>query len=155
MRYVSCIRKGDAAISPVDFESLSEGDVFFVNGQPYVVGVDAHYSGDASYDGWLLYDAQGESWFPEELDTDAETVLRRNLKEGDLVWIEGDAAELWIKDYDIRVTTLGTVVATPGPHDKKVLVSIEFIDGDDKADVMIRRSRLHPVLDPTRKGAAS
>ena len=52
-----------------DFTEIEAGDTVFVNGKPIVVGDDAHYSGDASYDGWLLYDTNGEGWFPEDLDT--------------------------------------------------------------------------------------
>ena len=65
---VSCIRKGAAAITEVDFESIKAGDTVFTrDGFALVVGEDAHRSGDASYDGWLLYDADGDAQFPEDL----------------------------------------------------------------------------------------
>ena len=65
---VSCIPKGCREVQEVPFESLRKGDIFFVNGESFTVNEDAHYSGDASYDGYLLYDSEGNSWFPEDLD---------------------------------------------------------------------------------------
>ena len=65
---VSCIRKGDTKVQEVTFESLRAGDTIFVKGCARIVEEDAHYSGDASYDGYLLYDTEGESWFPRDLD---------------------------------------------------------------------------------------
>lgn len=68
MRDVKCKRSNSTEITLVPFGTLEEGDVFFVDGEEYVVGDDAHYSCDASYDGYLLYDENGEAWFPEDLD---------------------------------------------------------------------------------------
>lgn len=67
---VSCIRKDTAEIVEVDFKSIKSGDTVFTrDGFAVIVGedADAHQSGDASYDGWLLYDADGDAQFPEDL----------------------------------------------------------------------------------------
>lgn len=68
MAMVKIIRVGKATPEEVDFENIHDGDTFFVNGIPHVADGDAHYSGDASYDGYLVYSMDGESWFPENLD---------------------------------------------------------------------------------------
>lgn len=47
--------------------------------------------------------------------------------------MQGDAAEWGIdKDYDVRVDTICTIEETPKPGSKKVLVTIDNIDGDSK-----------------------
>lgn len=68
----SVIRKGEARIREVSFDTLVAGDIFFCHGQAITAGEDAHYSRDASYDGYLLYDTEGDSWFPGELDSDVK-----------------------------------------------------------------------------------
>lgn len=65
---VNIIKKGSKTLSRANFEDLKKGDVFFIKGVPHVAQDDAHFSGDASYAGYLVYDEQGESWFPEELN---------------------------------------------------------------------------------------
>lgn len=70
MSYVKYIKKGEKEIDYCRFCNLEEGDTFFSGGYEYVVGVEAHKSGDASYDGYLLYDTEDEGWFPEDLDVD-------------------------------------------------------------------------------------
>ena len=69
---ISAIRKGAQIIEEVVFESLHEGDTVFVGGGTCVVGEDAHYSDDASYDGYLFYDVDGNGWFPEDLESEVE-----------------------------------------------------------------------------------
>ena len=70
--WVSVIQNGSNKICEVLFESIDIGDIFFSNGVWHRCGVEAHYSGDASYDGYLLYDDIDEGWFPEELDDGVE-----------------------------------------------------------------------------------
>lgn len=77
---ICCIRKGETDVTTTAFSSLMAGDTFFSNGKVYTVGTDAHYSGDASYDGYLLYDSNGYSWFPEELDDQPPKVLEGGTK---------------------------------------------------------------------------
>lgn len=69
------------------------------------------------------------------------------LKEGNRVMISGDADELWIEDYNCRVSSLATVIKTPNINDKKVLLNIDEIDGDRNVCVAIRRSRIHPYYE--------
>ena len=73
--------------------------------------------------------------------------MLKNLKEGDIVRISGDSSELWIADYNTRVSTYGTIAETPRPNAKKVLVTLDLIDGDKNVCVSIRRSRLLPLLE--------
>lgn len=68
-RYVKVIRKGTTEETECVFKDLKEGDTFFCKGNPFTVGVDCHKSGDASWDGYLLYDTEDRDWEPEELDT--------------------------------------------------------------------------------------
>ena len=55
---VLVMKYGSKDIVTAPFESLRKGDVFFVRGESHTVEIDAHYSGDASYDGYLLYDSK-------------------------------------------------------------------------------------------------
>lgn len=62
---VNVLRNGEQKTIP--FCDLVAGDVIYggeLDG--IVVGIDAHYSGDASYDGWLLYDENGVDFYPED-----------------------------------------------------------------------------------------
>lgn len=68
-RYVKVIRKGTTEETECAFKDLKEGDTFFCKGYSFTVGVDCHESGDASWDGYLLYDTEERDWEPEELDT--------------------------------------------------------------------------------------
>jgi len=137
-------------IDEVDFQELQKGDIFFVNGVPYQVGVDAHYSGDASYDGYLLYDTHNNGFFPEDLDRDIEPLLLKNLKEGDQVWVEGDSSKLWIYGYNVRVSSLATVQKRPNPQDKKVLVIIDTVAGNSNVQAFVRKNMLRMVVQLAR-----
>lgn len=50
----------------VPFRKVKAGDIVLDRQVLCVVADDAHYSGDASYPGWMFYDRDGESWFPED-----------------------------------------------------------------------------------------
>lgn len=65
---VNIVKKGSEILSRANFEDLKKGDTFFVKGVPHVAQDDAHLSGDASYPGYLVFDEQGEGWFPEDLN---------------------------------------------------------------------------------------
>ena len=67
-RIVKGVKKGTAALTGILFRDLKAGDTFFQNGKPITVGEDAHLCGDASYDGYLVYDRNGNSYFPEDAD---------------------------------------------------------------------------------------
>lgn len=67
-RIVKGVKKGTAALTGILFQDLKVGDTFFQNGKPITVGENAHMSGDVSYDGYLVYDWKGNSYFPEDAD---------------------------------------------------------------------------------------
>lgn len=71
--------------------------------------------------------------------------MGEQLKKGDRVHISGDSAELWISDYNVRVDSEGTVEEEPFPCAKKVLVTIDSIDGDNLVCTYVRRSRLRKI----------
>lgn len=68
-----------------------------------------------------------------------------SLRRGQRVRLSGDSASLWIKDYNVRVDSFGTILETPGPRAKKVLVSIDHIDGDNGVIKYVRINKLIPV----------
>jgi thymidylate synthase (FAD) len=49
--------------SPEDMKKLKNGDVFYVKGERHTAVCDAHLSGDASCDEYIVYDENGTSWF--------------------------------------------------------------------------------------------
>lgn len=147
MSRVSYVAKGDIQVWETDFEKLKEGDIIFTHGVAHMVGTDAHYSGDASYEGYLLYDTDGNSYFPEDLDQDVAHILLDNLKEGDRVLVSGDSADLWISDYNVRVYTCATVEKTPAKRSKKVLVTLDSIDGDANVMALVKKAGIYAVFD--------
>ena len=66
------------------------------------------------------------------------------MEQGDRVYISGDSAELWIEDYNVRVSTNATVLETPEKNEKKVLVVLDSIDGECNVCCMVRRSKIKP-----------
>lgn len=47
-------------------KALKMGDTFVVNGIEHTASTGAHKSGDSSYDGYIVYDEDGEGWFEED-----------------------------------------------------------------------------------------
>ena len=47
-------------------KSLMVGDVFYVNGEKHTASSDAHLSGDASCEEYIVYDEDGEGWFESD-----------------------------------------------------------------------------------------
>lgn len=69
-----------------------------------------------------------------------------NLQAGDKVYLTGDSYELWITDYpNIRVSSEATVMKTPKPNDRKVLLQIDYIDHETNVTAYVRRTKIHPV----------
>ena len=62
--------------------------------------------------------------------------------EGAIFEIEGDSAEMWIKDYNVRVSTRAEVIKQPYNIDKKVLVRLDYIDHDSNVFVYIKKDAL-------------
>lgn len=64
------------------------------------------------------------------------------MKQGERVWISGDSGELWIKDYNVRVNTGATVEEAPSPRAKKILLTLDQIDGDCHVLCYVRKSKV-------------
>lgn len=64
------------------------------------------------------------------------------MKQGDRVRISGDASELWIADYNVRVSTGATVEETPERYAKKVLLTLDNVDGEANVSCYVRRSKI-------------
>ena len=62
----------------------------------------------------------------------------------DRVVVSGDSADLWIKDYNIRVSTYGTVLEKTEAKDKKILVRLDSIDGENDVVCYVRKSHIRP-----------
>jgi hypothetical protein len=54
-----------------EMRNLRDGDTFYVNGEKHTAKGDSHLSGDASYDGYIVYDENDESWFEDDFLEDA------------------------------------------------------------------------------------
>ena len=46
--------------------TIKKGQAFFVNKKLHIASSDSHLSGDASYDGYIVYDENNEGWFEED-----------------------------------------------------------------------------------------
>ena len=55
--------------SRAHMEDLHDGDKFYVDGKEHTA-IDSHYSGDASYDGYITFDENGEEYYSEDFPTD-------------------------------------------------------------------------------------
>lgn len=53
------------------------------------------------------------------------------------IWVSGDSADLGIEDYNVRVSTSGIVEVAPTANGKKMLVTLDEIDGDHNVCVAI------------------
>ncbi len=84
-----------------EMRNLRNGDVFYVNGEKHIAADDSHLSGDASYDGYVVYDENGESFFETDFPADkngwmgygGKTTSRARMKElceGDTFWVNGE-----------------------------------------------------------------
>ena len=49
-----------------EMQRLEEGDKFVVCGEEHTASSDAHLSGDASVDCYIVYDEDGDSWFDDD-----------------------------------------------------------------------------------------
>ena len=63
----------DGSRKTVKFRDIKDGDIVCLqNHQTAVAKGDAHMSEDASYDGYLFYDQEGESYFPEDFGAEVK-----------------------------------------------------------------------------------
>lgn len=63
-----CKRAGSETDTAVPFEELKAGDTVYVRGIPHELAEDAHFSGDADYEGYLAYGVYSDGIFPEDVD---------------------------------------------------------------------------------------
>ena len=68
-----------------------------------------------------------------------------NWSKGDRFRVSGDSADLWLNDYNVRVDTEGTVLEDRLKGQKKILVTLDSIDGEGNVTATIRASRLHKI----------
>ena len=64
------------------------------------------------------------------------------IKQDEKYRVKGYSKDLWIEDYDTDVDTVAIVEETPFRTDKKVLVTLDEIDGERNVCVSIRKSAL-------------
>ena len=61
---------------------------------------------------------------------------------GAIFRISGDSKDMWIEDYNVRVSTFAEVLIEPNCIDKKVLVRLNDIDHDHNVNVCINKKYL-------------
>lgn len=66
--------------------------------------------------------------------TDLEDTRREYMYAGDRLYFNGD---IELEDYDVRVSTYGTVVQTPQVYDDTVLVCLDEVDGDKNVNCIV------------------
>ena len=66
------------------------------------------------------------------------------FQKGTVFSIEGDSKDMWIRDYNVRVSTHAEVLETPSISAKKVYVRLNKIDGEGNVCTYIRKNALHP-----------
>jgi hypothetical protein len=65
------------------------------------------------------------------------------MQAGDKVKVDGYADELGIKDYGtVRVVSYGIIADTPRKYSKKVLVTLDSIDGEGNVTVLCFRNKI-------------
>lgn len=64
---------------------------------------------------------------------------------GDRFHVSGDSADLWLEDYNVRVDTEGTILEDRVKGQKKMLVTLDRIDGEGNVTAYIRASRLRRI----------
>lgn len=98
-----------------------------------------HLTGKTETPDWFdsLSDAVNWAWTHVKDDS--------HIKQGSRVMVCGDSAELWIRDYNVRVLSEATVEETPSKNAKKVLLTIDRIDGDSNVSCYVRRSKIRSI----------
>lgn len=51
-----------------DMKDLRKGDCFYIKGVRHIASSDAHLSGDATCDEYIVYDEDGNSWFEKDFE---------------------------------------------------------------------------------------
>lgn len=71
-----------------------------------------------------------------------EDELDERFAAGTRVYVEGRTTDLWILDFDGYVSSSGTVDKTPTIYDKKVMITLDEINGERGVGVSVRKSKL-------------
>ena len=72
MKLCAVIRANGVSLDLVPFNSIKKGDWFTAGGYLRQCGEKPHLSGDATFDGYLLFDTEGNVWFPEDVERDVD-----------------------------------------------------------------------------------
>lgn len=75
-------------------------------------------------------------------DIDFQIPDSSQLRAGTRVYVSGDSADLGIEDYNVRVSTVGVLVTDAAPREKRVLVTLDEIDGDQNVTVLVNKRAL-------------
>ena len=75
-----------------------------------------------------------------------------SFREGERVYVEGDAPEICTAGYMVKIASWATVVDTPDPNDKYVLLMIDKIGGDRNAWVYVLKDKVRSEDSETGKG---
>lgn len=134
----------------VGFCELKTNDIACLpNGDKFRVGDDAHVSGDSTYEGWVVYDEFGNSYFPEDFedktpegDTEGEQAKRSITVGSDYIFFfrssDGDCTGLMeLNGRKCKVTWQENKEhyqgETPWEHieSRGGLFEVRFATGDD------------------------
>lgn len=69
----------------------------------------------------------------------------KTLKEGTTFWISGDSCEIGIKDYNVRVSSFGTVIQNSSSKSKYALVVLDNIDGDRNVCTRVKKEFMYNI----------
>ncbi len=67
------------------------------------------------------------------------------FRQGQRVYVEGDAVEICTADYTVMIASMATVVDEPDPSDDYVCLSIDKIGGDRDARVYCLKKSVRGV----------
>ena len=67
-----------------------------------------------------------------------------DFRQGQRVFVEGDASEICTANYTTRVSSSATVVDEPNPDDEYILLNIDKIGGDRHVWVYVLKSSVRP-----------
>ena len=69
--YVTRKKTKEKILAP--FNTIREGDYFFINGTAYKCGSNAQYYNGPRYQGYIVFDVDGQVWYPQNLDGKEES----------------------------------------------------------------------------------
>ena len=92
------------------------------------------------------YSGASCKWYAsvQRVDT-GDGIDRSELVPGARVRLSGDCRDMGLLDYNVRVSSLATILDAPGPKDKKIFLSIDEIDGEHDVTALVRISAILPL----------